>query len=130
MSHEDAGSTYGVPKQTVSRWMAGNGADRGALDPKVGLVKKDLADKLETLANKIVDAAASKIEDATLPGSMTAAAIAIDKMRLLREQSTSITATISREERVERLSEEFARLGLRPPLDSGGAGNEQPVTAH
>lgn len=52
--------------------------------------KAELADKLEDVAHKLVDALPSKLSEANLQQVATSLGITIDKLRLLREESTAI----------------------------------------
>lgn len=123
MTQTEAGKIYGVPLPTVNSWMSGAGVNSDVLQ-KAEDVKKELADKLEAIAHQIIDAAPGKIEKANLLGGMTALGIAVDKMRLLREQPTSITvATLSIEERVARVSAELAALGFAVSTGEAGEGD-------
>lgn len=117
-----AARDYKIPLRTLQRWIEqrdkqAEGIETSAPDANVVAEKKaDLADKLEALAHKLVDAAHGKIEDAYLQPTMTSAAIAIDKMRLLRDEPTSITQEMlpkTVEERDAKLAEIVERVKLR-----------------
>ncbi len=92
----------GIPAKTIENWSRGQVHADVA---RTGEEKKiDLADKLELVAHKLADAMDGKIADASLQQVATSFAITIDKMRLLREQSTSITGKqLSDAERMARL---------------------------
>jgi hypothetical protein len=63
-----------------------------------------MSDALEALAWKLIATLPKKISKATLAQIATATGIAIDKMRLLREQSTSIAGRdMTDDERLSRL---------------------------
>lgn len=94
----------GIPKNTIWYWtrpapakavpngsLTAEHVDRIA--PVVAKKEKNLADKFEDLANALVDAAFNKIDRANLAQTIAAAGIAVEKMRLLRGESTSISET-------------------------------------
>jgi hypothetical protein len=109
MGVTEAGEIYGVPHPTVSRWMQ---SPHLVNSPLVDDNKKALDIKAEEVAHRLIDAAPGKIEDATLTGTMTSFGIAVDKMRLLREQSTSINESrdpaTSKQELISLLTERIA----------------------
>jgi hypothetical protein len=78
----------GVPRTTLRKW-----AD-GVIHPSVAQMghekREDLAGRLEDLAHRIVDAIPGRLSDADLKQLGVCLGIAVDKMRLLREQPTSI----------------------------------------
>jgi hypothetical protein len=88
-----------------------------------------MADALEALAWKLISAMPQKIKKASLLQVATAAGIAIDKMRLLREHSSSIAGRdMSDDERLTRLRElveraRRRRLGLSDADGAGGVGS-------
>lgn len=75
--------------------------------------REDLADRLEDLAHKLLDKAEGKIGDANLSNVTVALGISIDKMRLLREQPTSITAAMTDDERADRVATLLERARAR-----------------
>jgi len=83
----------GVPARTLSRWF--NGESNPPPDKLVKQKKGLLAEKLEFIAEKILDKMADKIDDANLQQSATSLGIVIDKMQLLQGQPTSITRAVS-----------------------------------
>jgi transposase-like protein len=79
-----------VPSMTLRRWFTGQ-----QNPPPNQLVSKNripLADKLESVAHQYIDHASNPdvVDEMDGKGAMTAAAIAIDKMRLLRGLPTEI----------------------------------------
>ncbi len=109
----------GVPEQTIRDWRDGKHA---APSPQsVDEKRKPLADIFEEIAYSACGVAPDKMEEASFAQVMTGAAIAVDKMRLLREQPTSIgehrePATV--EERDQRAIDLMEKAKLR--LVSGG----------
>jgi transposase-like protein len=96
----------GIPRMTLADWA--NGACCEAVTELRHQKKQDLADALEALAYKLVEAAAGKIADAPLQACATAAGIAVDKMLLLRNQPTVIAQTKMTDEEIDA---EIRRLG-------------------
>ena len=117
----------GIPHKTLDNWA------KGVCHPEAaenGNNKKgDMADALEALAWKLISAMPQKIKKASLAQVATAAGIAIDKMRLLREHSSSIAGRdMSDDERLTRLRElveraRRRRLGLSDADGAGGVGS-------
>jgi len=104
---------FDIPLSTLQKWIDGEHVNE-ATTAKVVAKKGLLADKLEELAHAIVDVAADKIGDAPLAASLTALGIAVDKMRLLREQPTSIAGQVTTvEERDAKLLEIVHKAKLR-----------------
>lgn len=126
----------GVPRKTLALWaqrvQEATPAD-ATTPPKKGVAAEVaamlpdasacLADKLEHVANVLTGHLTDpeKIADASLNQIAVAAAVAIDKMRLLREQPTSISgAALTDEERTRRLKDlqERVRRRLAAPVDA------------
>jgi len=105
--------TYGVPKTCVHDWTTHPVPED--VVRKAELAKGELADKAERVAHLIIDAAPDKIGDAGLSQSMVSFGIAVDKMRVLREQPSSITEVRAetREEKVQQLRTLSEKHGLR-----------------
>lgn len=108
----------GIPRGTLQRWANGQRHPEAAasVSPKKG----ELADRLEAVAHALVDdlARPEKITGASLPQVATALGIAVDKMRLLREQPTAITGKqLSDDERARRVA---ALLDLARARRAGG----------
>ena len=113
----------GVPRTTLLKWASGEGVHASVTD--IGHEKKQgLADRLEGLAHRLVDAIPGKIAEADLKQLSVSLGIALDKMRLLREQPTSIEGhDLSDDEKLAMLRQlaeraHARRLGLPDP---GGA---------
>jgi transposase-like protein len=135
-----AARSSGVPRNTLRRWLEEQQAAPPA--PSVATPKKEpsdtpptlaalvpvvagkLADKLEAIAHRIADVMPGKIEASSLPQLAVSLGITIEKMRLLREQATSIGKDLTDDERTERLRELAERVRSRAPapVDCRGAG--------
>lgn len=88
-------ATYsGVPKRTLRRWFKGTNGQPP--DKVVRLKKEDLADKFENIAYVMLDHAGGTdvIEEMKGKDAVMSAAIATDKMRLLRGLPTEIVSII------------------------------------
>lgn len=101
----EAGRLTDIPPATIRRWSLGDG-----YHPSVQMTleerQKLIADRLETVIHRLLDIVPDKENEATLQQTMTSVAIAIDKMRLMREQPTQITqreTAINASELLERL---------------------------
>jgi transposase-like protein len=104
-------SEMGVPRTTLQEWAAGRVAERVT---DIRQEKKGaLADRLEEIAHTLVDAIPNKVSDADLREVSTSLGITIDKMRLLREQPTAITANLTDDERAERVAALLDRARAR-----------------
>lgn len=75
--------------------------------------KAELADKLEDVAHKLVDALPSKLSEANLQQVATSLGITIDKLRLLREESTAIEEVRTSDAK-QRLIERLTKLHAEP----------------
>jgi hypothetical protein len=108
----------GVPRKTLEEWA------KGRHHPDVADLrqekKTELADQLERLAYTLAAAAYGKIDPASLQQVLTSLGIAVDKMRLLREQPTSIAGGegLTDEDRITRLNALAERVHAR---QAGGA---------
>jgi transposase-like protein len=80
---------FSIPECTLRKWLRGEGVSNVTAD-SVRAQKRALADEFEAIAYKACELAPGKIEEASFAQVMTGAGIAVDKMRLLREKSTSI----------------------------------------
>ncbi len=120
----------GVPRKTLEDWSKGRGVCLAVADIRQGK-KADLADRLEDLAHQLADAIPGKIPTADLKQLGVSLGIAVDKMRLLREQPTSIEAhDLSDDEKLARLRQLAERaqarsLGLPDPGGAPGMGQPQ-----
>ena len=101
----------GVPRATLQEWEQGRVS---SAVPEARVQKRvDLASRLEEIAHSLVDAIPGKVGDADLGKIATTLGISIDKMRLLREQPTSINAALSDDERAERVAALLERARAR-----------------
>lgn len=91
---EKTSQTLGIPLSTLAGWV--NHPDQYSELRNSRSI--DLAQKFENAANQYIDLAQRKAKKAAFQHLMNGAAIAIDKMQLLRGQPTSITSDIHREE--------------------------------
>lgn len=109
-----------VTVETIRQWAKGNGIHE-RVQEKLKEDRRELSDKLENIAHKMIDAAQTSDTDRLTPAQlMTAAAIAIDKMLLLRGESTTISERkLSEEEIALRIAELRAKLLLSPTTESG-----------
>ena len=82
----------GVPIKTIQQWRDGLGINPDVVDLS-NEQKPDLADRYDQIAHQALDLAPDKITEANFSQLMTGAAIATDKARLLRGESTSNTRT-------------------------------------
>lgn len=96
---------FGIPLTTASRWF--HGSSNPPPNEIVSEKGAELSARLEAIAHQLIDAIPNKIDDATLQQTTTSLAIAVDKMRLLREQATNIVddATLTDTGRTERLAQ-------------------------
>ena len=102
----------GIPRVTLLGWASGR------VHPSVSELrqskKEGLADRLEAVAHQLLDLFPDKAKDANLQQVATSFGIAIDKMRLLREQPTSIAGReLTDDERVDRLNTLYERIRAR-----------------
>lgn len=107
----------GVPRTTLQRWIE---AENGAVAAIAADKKKGLADELETIAYKLVDAMPEKIAQATLQQLATSLGITIDKMQLLQGKPTERSETRATIE-VKPIDYRVGLVLLQP--------NDQPVPA-
>lgn len=80
----------GIPPGTLNRWKHEDGYHPVTL-LKQTEQRAEIDQRLERVVHELLDVVPDKYEDANLQQAMTSIAIAVDKMRLLREQATSIT---------------------------------------
>jgi hypothetical protein len=111
-----ASRTTGVPRKTLEGWA--NGRVQRVSAPEVVKNMTDLrnekrgqlSSKMEDIAWQLAEAIPDKINNAPLSQTMISLGIAIDKMRLLREESTSITESRSERQRwAQEKLQEFMR---------------------
>jgi transposase-like protein len=105
-------ATLGIPHKTLDDWANERGVNEEVAELRTGK-REDLADRLEALAHTLLDSVAGKIHDANLSNVSVSMGIAIDKMRLLREQPTSITAALTDDERADRVAALLDRARAR-----------------
>jgi hypothetical protein len=118
-NYRQASRKLGIPWQTLRNWH--QDATGGMADvPECSLLgtekKEALADRLEAFAHLLVGSLPGKVEDATLKDAATALGIAVDKMRLLREQPTQIVddhGTTDDAERAARITQILESAGAR-----------------
>lgn len=96
-----AAKIVNVPRKTLSQWANGTSGVRDLPPLLVTEAERDLGDKLDIVAHKLVDAMPEKIAKATLSQVSVALGIAIDKTNLLRGKPTSITERRSDKDRYE-----------------------------
>lgn len=103
-----------IPLATLQRWIGG-GAVNEAVTRKAVIKKGELSDRLDALAHLVMDGIAEKLPEASFAQSMTGLGIAVDKMRLLREQPTEIVddASLSDTERAARITAILDRARTR-----------------
>jgi len=94
----------GIPRTTLRHWVNGRGVHPVAAE--MGLQKRaPLADRLEELAHQLIDLMPEAAAQAPANHLAVSLGIAIDKMRLLRDQPTSIdehNVCFTDEERADR----------------------------
>lgn len=108
-NYDRAAAQTGIPKSNLVYWAKGRGVHPEAAGELREEAREALDMRLEQLAHRIMDKvleqeAGCKIDNANFSQLLTGFGIAIDKMRLLREQSTSITQNLSDDERRTRIS--------------------------
>lgn len=100
----------GVPRMTLQHWAGLTNGDEDAsssekepavpssspprpcgLTELVEIAKATLAEKFDAMAHKFLGVADGKADDLNAKDAMVAAGIAVDKMRLLRNEPTAIT---------------------------------------
>lgn len=104
-----------IPVATLDDWSKGR-----TVTPKIEQLrtenKIELSEKLDNIAHLLADAIPAKIDRASLLQASTSLAIAIDKMRLLREQPTQINqnnVNLTESERTERITSILDRARTR-----------------
>jgi transposase-like protein len=105
-------SLLGIPHKTLDDWSKELGINDDVAEIRAGK-RGDLADRLEGIAHVLLDSIESKIPDANLSNVSVSFGIAVDKMRLLREQPTSITAALTDDERADRVASLLDRARAR-----------------
>jgi hypothetical protein len=100
-----------VPEKTLADWRDGKGTPNAVADLR-DVKKSDLADRFEEIVHQLLGAMPGKIEEATLLQCATTVGIAVDKMILLRSQSTPAPA-LTDEERFRRVEQILAQARAR-----------------
>ena len=77
-----------IPRITLHSWKEGEYLNDDVLAIRHNKTK-DLADKFESLAHLYIGQAIQTVDSAKGTNAITGAAVAVDKMRLLRDQSTA-----------------------------------------
>ena len=77
-----------IPRITLHSWKEGEYLNDDVLAIRNNKTK-DLADKFESLAHLYIGQAIQTVDSAKGTNAITGAAVAVDKMRLLRDQSTA-----------------------------------------
>ena len=80
----------GIPHMTLEQWRRGRGVHPDVIRLR-NEKREPLADRLEQVAHLLLDALPNKIGKANLQQVATAAAIAVDKSRLLRGNRPPLT---------------------------------------
>ncbi len=94
----------GIPRATLKLWQS------GAVHPDVSHIcqgkREPLAERLEALAHKCLDILPGKIDTATASQIAFTLGMSVEKMRLLREQSTANVRNdnLTDGERVDRIT--------------------------
>jgi ribosomal protein L12E/L44/L45/RPP1/RPP2 len=125
-----AAAVTGIPTPTLYDWRAGRGVPPD-VKARAQAATERLADGFQELAEKLVASALAdspRIDRANIQQVVMAAAVSVDKMRLLREQATSIhTQQLSDEERIARLNELLATALTLPAAAHEQEEGEQPA---
>ena len=105
----------GLPRKTLAMWASNRHLSADVADIRQEK-KISLAEKFEELAEKLVDDLIARVGEGKFVEEATAAAIATDKMQLLRGSPTAISKDVS-----ERTNEERAAriLELVKPAKTG-----------
>lgn len=77
-----------IPRTTLASWQQQAVQSMPSIT-EIGNATQTLTEKLDAVANTLVDSLTAKIDSATLAGTATALGIVIDKSRLLKGESTS-----------------------------------------
>lgn len=109
-----------IPLATLTQWVQGTRHPEATAI--ADLIAPDLADKLEAVAHAIVDGMPGKVDKASLKDAAAALAIVIDKMRLIRGETTSAPG-LSDEDRMLKLAEIMERAKARARAAEEGYAN-------
>jgi transposase-like protein len=105
----------GIAESTIRYWASRAEGEVGEELRKLRDSRADsLADKFETLAEELLGIAHKNREKASTKDAVLAAAIAVDKARLLRGEATAVTETRQgadeMESRAQRLAERYSAM--------------------
>lgn len=104
-----------VTERQLRRWSKGDHVPP-EMSENVRLIKTTLADRAEVIAGKLLGRVEATIDTATIMQAATSFAIMVDKMRLLREEPTSISASM-RSLTPEQLLDEINAIIAAPDED-------------
>ena len=121
----DAANKLGIARQSLEQWRDNKGVNSDVQElRRIG--KTYLADMWEAIAEKALGKIPEKLEHSSAAQLATIAAIAVDKMLLLRGQATEITEhRMPQEEALNRLSalvEQARNAGLQSGAQGAGEG--------
>lgn len=112
----------GIPHTTIRYWA--NGARHPEAADQAEEAYEPLADRLELVAQQLVDAIPAKIGKANLVQIVTSIGIAVDKARLLRGEATSISGRAEQPIDLTKLTDEeldeYERLIRKAESGTGG----------
>lgn len=104
-----------VTERQLRRWSKGDHVPP-EMSENVRLIKTTLADRAEVIAGKLLGRVEATVDTATIMQAATTFAIMVDKMRLLREEPTSINASM-RSLTPEQLLDEINAIIAAPDDD-------------
>lgn len=104
-----------VTERQLRRWSKGDHVPP-EMSENVRLIKTTLADRAEVIAGKLLGRVEATVDTATIMQAATSFAIMVDKMRLLREEPTSINASM-RSLTPEQLLDEINAIIAAPDDD-------------
>lgn len=110
-----ANHDFNVSADQISNWVKGKHINSESEQDSEHL-KQSLADRAETMAGKLLDRVEATINTGTLMQAATSFAIMVDKMRLLREEPTSINASM-RSLTPQQLEDEINAIIAAPDED-------------
>jgi hypothetical protein len=100
----EAARDLGLPVATLKDWVSGKYLPSTTRE-KYGAIKEGMSARLEEIVYQVIDAIPERIPTASLRDLGAILAVAIDKMRLLRNEPTEITESMDRRAMLERLIE-------------------------
>lgn len=104
-----------VTERQLRRWSKGDHVPP-EMSENVRLIKTSLADRAETIAGLLLGRVEATVDTATIMQAATSFAIMVDKMRLLREEPTSINASM-RSLTPQQLEDEINAIIAAPDED-------------